>query len=216
MQPKNKETAANNWDQYRCPTGEQGREVAKKMNQSHWNLTTWGLRHVKVEADAKVLDVGCGGGKTLKRLAIRAGRGKVFGIDISQDMVDYAKKVNQKLIAKSRIQITKAMAEKTGFKDQTFDLVTAIETYYFWPSLPEAFRELKRILKPNGALLIISEMVQDGTYEKENAKTIAETHVQLLPLKEISDILLSLGFTNVQTKRKSKSTWNAILATKAK
>jgi len=202
MQSKNKKPAASHWDQYRCPTGEQGREVAKKMNQSHWDLTTWGLGHVKVEPDSKVLDVGCGGGKTLKRLTRRASRGK------------YAKKVNQKLIAKSRVQITKATAEKTGFEDQTFDLVTAVETYYFWPSLPEAFRELYRILKPAGALLIISEMVKDGTYEKENAKTIAKTQVKLLPLKEISEILLSEGFTNVQTKRKRKSTWNAVLATK--
>jgi hypothetical protein len=57
-------------------------------------------------------------------------------------------------------------------------------------------------------------MVKDGTYEVENKKTIAKTHVKLLTLKEINEILRSQGFTNVQTKRKRKSTWNAILATK--
>jgi len=214
MQPETKEPQAAQWNQYRRPTGLQGREIAKKMNRAHWDLTTWGLKQVKIKPDATVLDVGCGGGKTISRLARRSPRGKVYGIDYSADMVDYSKQINHKLISQNRVEITEATVEKTGFKDEFFDLVTAIETYYFWPNLPAAFREIHRILKTDGFLLILSEMVKDGVFEVENAETIAKTHVKLLPLENIEGILRSEGFANVQIVRKRKSIWNVILACK--
>jgi len=59
-------------------------------------------------------------------------------------------------------------------KTTFFDLVTAVETCYFWPNLKDAFIEIKRVLKKGGYLLIISEMIKDGTYEVENAEVIAK------------------------------------------
>jgi ubiquinone/menaquinone biosynthesis C-methylase UbiE len=101
-----------------------------------------------------------------------------------------------------------------GFQEDFFDLVTAIETYYFWPDLQAAFREIKRILKPERNLLMINEMVKDGVYEVENADIIAKTHAHLIPLHEIQVILNSVGFINVKVFTKTKSPWNAILAQK--
>ena len=169
----------NRWSQYRCPTGVSGRNVAANMNKGHWDLTTWGLKHVNIKSDSVILDVGCGGGKTISRLARRAFLGKVCGIDHSEDMVDFSKQVNKKFVASNRVEILHGTVEKTGFKDDFFDLVTAIETYYFWPNLSEAFQEIKRILKKGGYLLIINEMVKDGLYEVKNAEIIAKTHVRL-------------------------------------
>jgi ubiquinone/menaquinone biosynthesis C-methylase UbiE len=209
-----KEASANQWDQYRCPTGVLGRTVAASMNRGHMDLSTWGLKHVRVEPDFVVLDVGCGGGKTISRLAHQAFEGKVYGIDHSLDMVDYSRKVNQELVAQNRVEIVQGSVERTGFQEEFFDLVTAIETYYFWPNLPKAFAEIRRILKTGGFLLIISEMIKDGIYEEENAETIAKTHVRLLPLTEIQKILRSEGFLKVKVFKKPKSPWNAILAQK--
>jgi SAM-dependent methyltransferase len=215
MQPQDKDKPSkDHWRQYRCPTGVSGRVVAANMNKGHWDLTTWGLKHVSIKSDFAILDVGCGGGKTISRLARRAVQGKVYGIDHSEDMVVYSRKVNRKLIATNRAEIMQSSAEKTGFKDDFFDLVTAIETYYFWPNLAEPFQEIKRMLKKGGRLLIISEMVKDGVYEVENAEVIAKTQVQLVPLQEIQRMLYSAGFSNVKIYNKRKSDWNAILAQK--
>jgi len=214
MQPKKKKDRLNHWEQYRCPTGFQGKRVATQMNQAHKNLSTWGLKHVKVEPMFVVLDVGCGGGKTLSRLARRAFEGKVYGIDHSLDMVNYSKEVNSKLVTQDRIEVVKGSVDKTNFKDAFFDLVTAIETYYFWSDLPKAFCEIRRILKTGGSLLIVNEMVKDGVFEVENAETIAKTHVHLLPLDEIKELLLSESFVSLKIFRKRKSPWNAILAQK--
>ena len=215
MQPQEKKSSLHgHWSQYRCPTGGFGRMIAANMNKGHWDLTTWGLRHVCFKSDFVILDVGCGGGKTISRLARRAVHGKVYGIDLSADMIDYSKQVNNKLIATNRTQIVQSSVEKTGFEDEFFDLVTAVETYYFWPDLELAFREIKRILKNGGSLLIISEMIKDGVYEVENAALIAKTQVQLVPLQEMQKMLFSAGFNNVTVYRKGKSSWNAVLAQK--
>jgi ubiquinone/menaquinone biosynthesis C-methylase UbiE len=201
-------------DQYKRPTGRRGRVVAALMNKEHEALTLWGLTHVNIEPDYVILDVGCGGGKTVSRLAQRAVQGKVFGIDYSADMMAYSRKVNKKLIAENRVKILEGSVEKTGFPGNFFDLVTAIETYYFWHSLPDALKEIKRILKGGGRLLMVNEMVKDGVYEIKHAKMIKKTQVRLFPLEEIRRIMESAGFTDVQIFTKVKSPWNVILAQK--
>ena len=201
-------------DQYKCPKGRRGRVVAALMNKGHEALTLWGLTHVNIELDYVILDVGCGGGKTINRLAHRTIRGKVFGIDYSADMVAYSRKVNKTLIAKNRVEIRDVSVERTGFPDSFFDLVTAIETYYFWPRLPDALREINRVLKPGGCFLMVNEMVKDGVYEVENAEMIEKTQVHLVPLEEIRNILQSVGFSNVQIFTKAGSPWNTVLAQK--
>ena len=201
-------------DQYKRPTGRRGRIVAALMNKGHEALTIWGLTHVNIEADYVILDVGCGGGKTLSRLAQKGPLGKVFGIDYSADMVAYSRKVNKKLMAENRVEIREGSVDKTGFPDDFFDLVTAIETYYFWPSLPDAFQEIKRVLKPGGRLLMVNEMVKDGVYEVENAEIIQKTQVHIVSLEKIRDILQSVGFADVQVFTKAESPWNAVLAQK--
>ena len=167
-----------------------------------------------IPLEGKILDVGCGGSKTISRLTRHALQGKVYGIDHSADMVEYSKQVNKKLVATKRLEIMQGSAEKTGFKEDFFDLVTAIETYYFWPNLAETFLEVKRIIKNGGYLLIISEMIKDGVYEVENAEIIAKTKVHLVSLDEMERMLYSAGFRSVNVYRKRKSDWNAILAQK--
>jgi ubiquinone/menaquinone biosynthesis C-methylase UbiE len=201
-------------DQYRCPRGLPGRLVAKLMNEEHEQLTLWGLKKVKIASDDVILDVGCGGGKTVNRIAQQAPKRKVFGIDYSVDMVEYSKKVNKELIAQNRVQIVRGSVEKMGFPNDYFDLVTAFETTYFWSSFRDALNEIKRVLKPDGIVLLVNEMVQDGVYEVKYAKLIEETHVRLIPLEEIRNVMRSIGFVGVQVFTKPESSWNAVLAQK--
>jgi ubiquinone/menaquinone biosynthesis C-methylase UbiE len=201
-------------DQYRCPTGRPGRLVAKLMNKNHAPLTLWGLSFVEIESDNVILDVGCGGGKTVSRLAQQAARGRVFGIDYSADMVEYSRKVNKKLIAHNRVQIVEGSVEKMSFPNDYFDLVTAFETYYFWSSFRDALIEIKRVLKPGGKLLLVNEMVQDGLHDVEYHKMIEEAHVNLIPLEEIRNAMRTVGFLGVRVFTKTESSWNAVLAQK--
>ena len=57
-------------------------------------------------------------------------------------------------------------------------------------------------------------MIKDGVYEIKHAEMIQKTHVRLLSLEEIRDIMHFVGFTHVQMFTKVDSPYNAILAQK--
>jgi len=57
------------------PRGWQGRLTLWRMNLSHSGVTDWGLTHISVGIHDIVLDVGCGGGRTIAKLAARWPRG---------------------------------------------------------------------------------------------------------------------------------------------
>jgi ubiquinone/menaquinone biosynthesis C-methylase UbiE len=197
-------------DQYRCPMGSRGKLAAEVMNIQHEALTLWGLSHVTVGSDFAILDVGCGGGKTISRLARLAPQGKVYGIDYSIDMVRFSKIINEDLISQNCVEIIAGSVEKMSFRDDLFNLVTAFETYYFWNNFPNSLKEINRVMKHGGKLLLVNELM----YGVTSSKLIKVTHVKLLPLKEILNILLSVGFVNVQVFTETESAWNAFLAQK--
>ena len=203
---------SNLGDQYQCPTGPRGRLVAAMMNQYHAKLALWGLSKITVGSEFVILDVGCGGGKTIGKLAKMAPQGKVFGLDYSLDMVKFSKKTNKTLVGKSRVEIIQGSVEKIGFRGDFFDLVTACETYYFWKKFPDALKEIKRVLKPGGKLLLINEL----RYRATPAKVIKETHVKLFSLEEIRRTLQTIGFVGVRVFTEVDSDWNAIVAQKIK
>jgi len=200
-------------NQFQCPTGKPGKTIAERMNKEHDQLTNWGLSHLKIEPNFTILDIGVGGGKTVAKLANIASKGQVFGIDYSLDMVQFSKTQNQHFVANGKIQLVQGSVDALSFLDSQFDLVTAVETCYFWPDLPKAFRQVNGVLKSDGKLLIISEMTKDGKFEVEHAEIIAKTHVKLYPLTEMQSMLESAGFS-VEVSRKPDSCWNVIVAQK--
>src|SRR5262249_29180007 len=115
--------------QCRKPTGWIGRGVLWLMNRSHADLTTWALAHVAIDERSTILDVGCGGGRTVQRLAALAAGGKVYGVDYSKACVATSRRVNAAGIAAGRVEIREASVARLPFADASFDLVTAIETH---------------------------------------------------------------------------------------
>jgi len=87
------------------PRGWFGRILVRGMNLGHSGLTRWGLSMVAFSEHANVLDIGCGGGRTLEHLASLVRRGKAVGIDYSEDSVAVACKRNKKLIVNGRVEV---------------------------------------------------------------------------------------------------------------
>src|SRR5215475_1472056 len=77
--------------QCRRPSDREGRAVLQRMNLSHAAVTQWGLTHVAIGEDLTILDVGCGGGRTVDRLASIATCGTVYGVDFSEASVAMAR-----------------------------------------------------------------------------------------------------------------------------
>jgi len=143
--------------QCRRPSGWLGRRAARAMNITHARLTAWGLGFVRIEPDWRVLDVGCGGGQTVRTIAGIIRTGRVDGVDYAPASVAVARQTNADLIASGLVAVQQASISQLPFSDGSFDLITAIETHYYWPDLPRDLREAHRVLKPQGRLLIIAE-----------------------------------------------------------
>lgn len=140
------------FDNMRKPQGKLGNIQLKSMNKEHTPVSLWGLKHLDIKSDDIILDVGCGGGINIKRMAQDAK--KVYGIDYSIESVKLSRKVNEKLIDDGKVEIMKGNVKDLPFEDNTFDIVTAFETVYFWPDIEKCFGEVKRVLKPGGIFLI--------------------------------------------------------------
>jgi ubiquinone/menaquinone biosynthesis C-methylase UbiE len=139
------------------PSGWLGRVNLWSMNRRHSKVTAWGLKHVSIRNQDTILDVGCGGGRTVARLAAMATEGKTYGIDYSEESVAASRRTNRKQIAAGRVEILSGSVSHLPLADRTFDLVTAVETHYYWPDFNADMREILRVLKPGGALIIIAE-----------------------------------------------------------
>lgn len=64
---------------------------------------------------------------------------------------------NRDAIAEGRCSVYEGSAELLPFGANHFDVITAFETIYFWPNLPNTLKEIKRVLKPGGTFLIVNE-----------------------------------------------------------
>ena len=189
------------------PKGALGRVMLSFMNYTHAPLTNWGLKLVDVQDGWTMLDVGCGGGFTIRRLLKRSKDAQVYGIDISEESVAKAKKVNAEVLDK-QVFITQGSAEKLPYEDKKFDLVTAVETVYFWPNLPDCLQEVRRVLKPGGKFAILVEVVDSDS----KWTSVVEGMTAYSP-EDLKKLLDDASFTQTEIYRK-KPTYATILGVK--
>jgi ubiquinone/menaquinone biosynthesis C-methylase UbiE len=195
--------------QCRKPTGRLGRFVLRRMNSWHSKLTDWGLSHASVPTNATILDIGCGGGRTIAKLAAIARDGKVFGIDYSEDSVAIARRTNAKLIDTGRVDVRVASVAQLPFGDDTFDLVTAIETHFFWPDLLSNMREVLRVLKPGGTFVIIAEVYKgaQNLTAKLAEKYVKHAGMLILSVDEHRELFEKAGFSDVRITTAAEKGW---------
>lgn len=193
--------------QVRKPSGPLGRRIVRAMNLSHAAMTDWGLQQVLVPKDAVVLDVGCGGGRTLGRLAALAPEGRIVGLDYSASSVAVSRDTNAEGIANGRVQIHQGSVAALPFSDATFDIVTAVETHYYWPDLAANVREILRVLKPGGTFALIAETYRGGPLRLLYGIIMPLLRAAFLTDAEHRGLLSQAGFTEVATRHVSGKNW---------
>jgi ubiquinone/menaquinone biosynthesis C-methylase UbiE len=193
--------------QVRKPSGWLGKRIVQGMNLSHAKMTDWGLQQVTVSKNATILDIGCGGGWTVRNLAALAPEGKVIGLDYSAASVAVSRDTNAKQIEAGRVEIEHGSVQALPFPDRTFDIVTAVETHYYWPDLPANVREIWRVLKPGGTFALIAETYRGGPLRLIYSIVMPLLRAAYLSDTEHRELLSRAGFTEVATKHRSGRNW---------
>ena len=193
--------------QVRKPSGPLGKRVVRAMNLGHSKMTDWGLQQVTVPQNATILDIGCGGGRTVGQLAARAPAGKVVGLDYSAASVAVSRETNAGNIQAGRVQIEQGSVAALPFPDRTFDVVTAVETHYYWPDLPANVREVLRVLKPGGTFALIAETYRGGPLRLLYGIVMPLLRAAYLSDAEHRDLLTQAGFAEVATNHVPGKNW---------
>jgi ubiquinone/menaquinone biosynthesis C-methylase UbiE len=109
-----------------------------------------------IRTGESVLDVGCGTGTLAIAAKRRVGQaGRVFGLDASREMISRARKKAAR--AGAEVDFQMASAEALPFSETTFDVVLSTTVFHCLPDRTRdlCIREIVRVLKPNGRLLLI-------------------------------------------------------------
>ena len=178
-------------DNFGNPKGLLGRIMLTTMDKEHLPMAQWALEKIKIPENGKVADIGCGGGYNIKRMLEMSARAKFVGLDISDESVKRAQKVNKDQLGK-RVKIIKGSAEKLPFKENSIDLVTAFETVFFWKKPEKGFREVYRSLVKGGCFAVICNYGDpDIDWEKKvpcMTRYTAEQTAAMLEKEGFSDI----------------------------
>ena len=193
--------------QVRKPSGWLGRRTVRAMNLGHSAMTDWGLDQVSVAKNAAILDVGCGGGRTVSKLAELAPEGKVVGLDYSAASVAVSRETNADGMAAGRVHVEQGSVAALPFPDCTFDVVTAVETHYYWPDLPANVGEVLRVLKPGGTFALIAETYRGGPFRLLYGIVMPLLGAAFLSDQEHRDLLTKAGFVEAATKHVSGKNW---------
>ena len=204
--------AMNFFENTRKPQGFGGKLMAKMMNSGHAKVSQWGFSNISAKPDAKVLDVGCGGGANIATWLDKCRNGHVTGLDYSKVSVAESQKLNATAIKQGKCRVLQGDVSAIPFSDAVFDYVSAFETVYFWPGLKKCFSEVNRVLKSGGTFLICNE--SDGTNAADEKWTKIIGGMKIYNRDQLAATLKKAGFTEIKTYTNTNKHWICIVATK--
>lgn len=151
-----------------------------------------------------ILDIGAGLGALTVEFARRLPDSKIYGIDISEEMLGEAERLARKENI-GNVEFMRCDAQNMVFRDASFDLIVSFGVLHHLKDLKQAFTELKRVLKKGGAAYIYDlkkDAPPDIVSETASGMNPAQRKAFLESVNEAFDpahlegILSSLGFSD--------------------
>ena len=174
--------APGNADQVEYWNGDVGQRWARnqdRMDQAFGPLTAALIEHAAPRRGERAADIGCGCGDLSLLLADRLGaEGRVLAVDVSRPMLDRGRARQAALAGADRAPIDwqEADAAAWPFPEGAFDLLISRFGVMFFADPVQAFRNMRRALRPGGRLLMLC-----GRPMRENA-WVAVPRAAMLPL----------------------------------
>ena len=177
------------------PKGYWGRKTLKAMNNDHSRLTDWGISMFDMPDNPVCLDVGCGGGLTMQKLASHT-ENTVYGVDISDEAIYLTQKLNKKDVKHGKVVLIKSDVKELNIPDNSIDIATAVETFYFWQDKVACLTKIYNLLKDGGQLVIMLDAYDDGDtdYMQHIVDLIG---LELNTIDQFYSMLSTAGFTEI-------------------
>ena len=198
-------------DQCMKPHGKEGIETINRMNENHREISEFAFECVSVAKSDTILDIGCGGGINIEKF-LKLTNNNVDGLDYSKVSVKESIKRNHTSIAEGRCNIIHADVSNMPIDDEIYDLVTAFETIYFWPDIKNTFKEVSRIIKPNGQFMIAQGT--DGNHPDDEKWLDTVEGMRVYTATELEEYLLNAGFSTVKSYVKENDYILIVIANK--
>ena len=158
MNDQNNMHAGNEYDnktlaeQLRQPEGSLGIKVGENMNKGNRLMNLETIRQLEIAENDNILEIGMGNGYFVKDIITAATNVTYTGCDFSETMIKEATDLNH--LISGNVKFVFAHANQLPFGDSLFDKVVTVNTIYFWDDPKQILAEIRRVLKPNGTLII--------------------------------------------------------------
>ena len=186
--------------QLRQPSGLFGKIVmADFFNEHNEKMNHFAIEQLDLQSTDKVLDIGFGGGATIGKMLKIIDTGKIYGVDFSEVMVEQAKQKFKDSIESGKVSIEFADVRVLPFEQDTFDKVCTVNTIYFWEDPLVGLREIKRIIKSSGKLVV-------GIRSADKMKDfpVTQYNFRLYAPEAVKDLLIGAGFSGVSIEHRDR------------
>ena len=126
--------------------------------------------------------------------------------------MDASIKQNKKSVDNGRCKIIQADVSNMPIENESYDLVSAFETIYFWPNIQETFKEVSRIIKPNGHFMIAQGT--DGNHPDDEKWLATVEGMKVYTSPQLEKYLLDAGFSEVESFKKENDYIMVVIAKK--
>ncbi len=111
------------------------------------------FERLDIRPDDHVLEVGFGGGDLIEWM-LAATRAEVTGVDLSEAMVQRARRRFADEVGQGRLRVFSAEVENMPLPDASVDRACSVNSLYFWADAPAALAEFARLLRRGGRLVL--------------------------------------------------------------
>ncbi len=151
----------------------------------------------------RLLDVGCGTGTLLMRLARRPDAELLVGLDYSPVM---ARHLTEKIAGSpqaGKLQVVVADSEHLPFADESFDVITCCNSFHHYPHQAAVLSGFRRVLRPGGVLVLVDGFRDNviGWLVFDVAVALVEKAVHHAPWSNVRDQILAGGFSGLQQRK---------------
>jgi len=179
--------------QFAKPTGFFGKILAKGMARGHKAFYKKAFEIIDPKKDDRYLEIGFGSGIFINKYMSNVS--KIAGIDYSEDMVKLASNINRKLVESGKAEFKQGYASSLPWDDNEFTIVAAIEVFFFLNETEKTLKEVFRVLKPGGRLII--EMAFNKDDGVDHKKHVKKFNLKLYSGDEMKSLLEKAGFNEI-------------------